>query len=459
MCTMGETQVADSTQSALEQLTGPLQWVHGPNPSSCKRSLFEFLEGGVWTLVTTFFTFWALFAPDLIQVLIPKDADKVLAVITLIGFVVFFSDIIFNFVVRRDYGGKPGLEKLTWFLLIDIVGTLSLVPDFLPLFDVYMEKSQSAGLARAGRAARIGARLSRLVRMFRMSNQKEELGPDGTPIEMKASNIGTSIADKISTRVVLLVMLLITLLPVFTYSPAATQSELAAEIFYGLYPAAATIADLREFATFYNKCDFDRCARTEELVYMQVEDGAFVDVRTHPTTGAALAEYDEFRKETEFEDMIVTRCEDGSSELFTAETYAAIEDKPACPHIYYMLTFMIKARLIKQSVMSLFFMLFAVLIIGLGASGFLSDVQDYVITPIERMTGSMNNLKRVLTFLNLESEKIDEEGGSEMDVLGNSIEKMISLLNIGFGEAGTQIIETNCPGSPEAFMWPQRSPQ
>jgi hypothetical protein len=105
------------------------------------------------------------------------------------------------------------------------------------------------------------------------------------------------------------------------------------------------------------------------------------------------------------------------------------------------------------------FMLFAVLIIGLGASGFLSDVQDYVITPIERMTGSMNNLKRVLTFLNLESEKIDEEGGSEMDVLGNSIEKMISLLNIGFGEAGTQIIETNCPGSPEAFMWPQRSPQ
>ena len=152
----------DNTLSAKEQLEGPLRWPADDQYS--RRQIFEFLEAGVWQLLVMFFTFWALFAPDIIQVLISKDLDKILHVITLLGFLLFLSEIFLNFFVKRDYGGKQGLEKLTWFLLIDIVGTLSLIPDFLRVFDVYMEASQSAGLARAGRAARIGARLSRLVR-------------------------------------------------------------------------------------------------------------------------------------------------------------------------------------------------------------------------------------------------------------------------------------------------------
>ena len=126
----GPTDV-DTTMSAKELLAGPQQWPE----TDCRRGLFQFLEGGVWALIVTFFTFWALFAPDLIQVLLPKEADKPCAVVTLLGFIVFFFEIILNFVLKRDYGGKPGLSKLTWFLLIDIVGTASLIPDFLPLFD------------------------------------------------------------------------------------------------------------------------------------------------------------------------------------------------------------------------------------------------------------------------------------------------------------------------------------
>lgn len=226
---------SDGTMSALEEANGPARWPEGSN----KRAIFEFLEGSVWAVLITFFTFWALFAPDLIQVLVPKGADKALAAITLVGFILFFSEIILNFVVKRDYGGNEGFAMLTWFLLIDVIGTLSLIPDFLPLFDVYFDMSRSAGLARAGRAARIGARLSRLVRMFRMKSQ-EELNPDGTKLEMKASNDGAKVADKISTRVVLLVLLLISLLPVFTYSPEATQEILAAEFFHSITPANLT---------------------------------------------------------------------------------------------------------------------------------------------------------------------------------------------------------------------------
>jgi hypothetical protein len=446
----GPTDV-DTTMSAKELLAGPQQWPE----TDCRRGLFQFLEGGVWALIVTFFTFWALFAPDLIQVLLPKEADKPCAVVTLLGFIVFFFEIILNFVLKRDYGGKPGLSKLTWFLLIDIVGTASLIPDFLPLFDIYFGKTKSAGLARAGRAARIGARLSRLVRMFRMNSAPAEYAPDGTQLEIKASNIGTEIADVISTRVVLLVMLLIILLPVLTYSPAATQSQLSAEMFDSMQIGGCTTgADLEEFAAWYNECDFDRCPRSTELVFMEAVgvNSACGTVPVEPTTVSfdlikttKTLHYDEYRVETEYEDIIVLICDTGKNEAAIAEyiTDAEFECPSASRGTYYRLKLMIKANLVEQSTLSLFFMLFAVIIIGVGAGGFLSDVQDLVITPIERMTSSMSNLKRVLSFLNLDAEKIDVEGGSEMDMLGNSIQKMIGLLNIGFGEAGTEIIEQN----------------
>ena len=102
---------SDGTMSALEEANGPARWPEGSN----KRAIFEFLEGSVWAVLITFFTFWALFAPDLIQVLVPKGADKALAAITLVGFILFFSEIILNFVVKRDYGGNEGVAMLTWF--------------------------------------------------------------------------------------------------------------------------------------------------------------------------------------------------------------------------------------------------------------------------------------------------------------------------------------------------------
>ena len=43
---------------------------------------------------------------------------------------------------------------------------------------------------------------------------------------------------------------------------------------------------LTNFAAWYNTCDFDRCARTEELVYMEhIDTGVFTDVRLDPVLG------------------------------------------------------------------------------------------------------------------------------------------------------------------------------
>ena len=69
-------------------------------------------------------------------------------------------------------------------------------------------------------------------------------------------------------------------------------------------------------------------------------------------------------------------------------------------------------------------------------------MQTYVITPIEKMTSLITKLGEQMSYLN-DGAALVGEGGSEMTMLSNSIDKMINLLDVGFGEAGTKIIETN----------------
>ena len=93
------------------------------------------------------------------------------------------------------------------FLVIDVVGTASIIPELAPLFPARAGSAVQGGtLARAGRSARIGARLGRLVRLFKFQEAEPEFGPNGDKLEPYPSEVGHIVADKISARVVIMVM-------------------------------------------------------------------------------------------------------------------------------------------------------------------------------------------------------------------------------------------------------------
>jgi hypothetical protein len=114
-----------------------------------------------------------------------------------------------------------------------------------------------------------------------------------------------------------------------------------------------------------------------------------------------------------------------------------------------------------KSVMSLCFMAVAVAIFAIGAGGFLADVQKFVIAPVERISALTSNLSDTLAFLapNAGSVKSqtgqgggdgtaaagggEDEDEDEVKRLGDQVQKMLELLQIGFGEAGSKIIEQN----------------
>ena len=188
--------------------------------------LQNFLDAAPWQIFTALITAWALFATDIALAWLPKSSDTTIAVVTFICFIGFAFEWISNMVSGRDYGADLG--NLFWWL--DAIGTLSLIPDFLILFmDEELEVNDNVTLARVARAARIGARLSRLTKVFRVKEGKSsfsamladkgiDMEDDGDDV---ASQVGAKVADGISKKVVILVITLLVFIPIFTYHEPA----------------------------------------------------------------------------------------------------------------------------------------------------------------------------------------------------------------------------------------------
>ena len=118
--------------------------------------LREFLASKTWTTVVMTATFFALFQVDICNMYFSKQADVPFAYLTLGWFVVFLFEMTMNFVMGIVYGANPGIQKLTFYFFLDLVGTLSLIPDFVVIFGVSFPSSGSAMLARVARTARVG---------------------------------------------------------------------------------------------------------------------------------------------------------------------------------------------------------------------------------------------------------------------------------------------------------------
>ena len=116
----------------------------------------EFLESKTWTTLVMTATFYALFQADLCVMYFSKQADPAVGYMALGWFVVFMFEMGLNFALGLDYGANKGLDKFTFYMFLDLVGTLSLIPDFLIIFDVETPAAGSLTMARAARTARIG---------------------------------------------------------------------------------------------------------------------------------------------------------------------------------------------------------------------------------------------------------------------------------------------------------------
>lgn len=129
-----------------------------------KRAVAKFVDHYAVVAVMTIITIYALFFDDLRVLLFPKEADPVFYAITLFGMICFTIEIILASYAKEDY-------LLSFFFWLDIISTLSMVPDIGWVRDELIgggdHSADATDLAKTSRAGRV-TRVIRVIRLIRL---------------------------------------------------------------------------------------------------------------------------------------------------------------------------------------------------------------------------------------------------------------------------------------------------
>merc|ERR1719387_2865322 len=123
-------------------------------------------ENGDWQGIVGIFTVLALYGDDVRIMSFHKDWDSWFFALFFVCLIIFSGELTAQCIVMEGY-------KWSFFFWLDSIATASLIPDIPWMFSVgvNMYSSQgaaagggsTAGIARAGRAARVGTRAGRIV--------------------------------------------------------------------------------------------------------------------------------------------------------------------------------------------------------------------------------------------------------------------------------------------------------
>jgi class 3 adenylate cyclase len=511
---------------------------------SCMDGLVQFLDSAGWQIAVGFMTAWALFASDIALWVLPKSADLPLAIFTLIVFLGFLFEFLSNIFTGRDYGTDVG----DLFFWLDFVGTISLIPDFIIIFGYEFEVPDNAVLARVARAARIGARLSRVSKIFRvkdgdsaftsMLKQKlEEAGEGEDEAEEAASDVssqvGAKVADGISKKVVMLVIILLVFVPIFQYQePIGGQKQTKEEAMHMLFSLRGSQSSFKTntigtcnrpctrtavlgmsatqfpcspndgtkvtehstpgerlfdnipqvpFGTAVDGTGYGKdCAAensdcgmpaakdntaTDEWCSTGGKAGTVLGVGDGGNTHMTAAEKNIMRKflmlqgdpviyfNWDRDDMtggsIFFEWHDRIDELRKAEIrkygdqvdeYELKEGEHKSMEVKHRYAGMevwvdLKDKTSDEAFLTIIYMWFVIVMFMVSSLVFMGDVQSLVVAPVEGMTSAMQMIATSLIDLGG-----SDTGANEANYIETTVLKIVSLLNVSFGDAGRRVI-------------------
>jgi len=124
----------------------------------------KLLENYYWVGALSLVTFYALFADDLKLLLLPKEADLTMDVITLLFMSLYFLELIMGVVAVPKY-------FLSFYFWVDLISTLSMLADVTfilnPMTEALGGETSGADIAKTGRASRV-IKIIRIIRLIRL---------------------------------------------------------------------------------------------------------------------------------------------------------------------------------------------------------------------------------------------------------------------------------------------------
>lgn len=403
--------------------------------------------------------------------------------VSFIALILFFVEWILQWICKDGYydGGKG------FFFWLDFIAALSLIPD-VPWIAEPLAAAMGLGggaggglaIARAGRAARAGARAGRIARIFKllkkalpaiqkmMGKELPEDVEDDDLGELAPSQIGSIFGDLMTRKAIVGVMLMLVFVAMLDYQPPRpfdtaglgqleqTTGELQTLLVEQykdkfnfqeklvtreVKALASLVADLAELQALGIDTKEDKAKMIK--LKMRIDEINAIIALAPPKLVYLNLNGETIDLAWDKELIMSPLAEDGSARF--DKRLETVLKKPDVlriftPNAQSQAWFDIRHEKAMEGKNAFFMTLFVVFLLGTGSMLFQSDAEKLFIGPIMRMT----DIVRELAENPLAALDIGEDGDdSETAVVQKAMVKIGGMLQIGFGEAGAEIIAHN----------------
>lgn len=279
-------------------------------------------------------------------------------------------------------------------------------------------------------------RILRIVKLYKYFSENASTKsngsviPDSGEVEMKniqtESRVGDEMSDRTTRKVIIGVFIMLFVLPFFQVRKSTFFTDLQLEIIYKQWISWVKADDKMKLSSLKNW-------RFSETHLFQTSDC----VSLKYSTSLNVAEFSA-------SDLHLGKS---LSVLRAVERESVILSDKAMNSFSIRAEFDVSSRVKKIAMLDILLSTFVIFLLGLGNISFSRDVNTLVIMPIEKMVRlvreiSINPLGKDYT-LSSEHTSVGDGGAFETVLLLRTISKIASLMRVGFGEAGAEIIGRN----------------
>ncbi|GLE05797.1 hypothetical protein PINS_up014978 [Pythium insidiosum] len=438
--------------------------------SPMRRRCAALLESRPVTLLMLVVTIYALFGDDLRLSSFSRAADNTFYALATVCLVLFASEFIVS-----SYA-KPGY-LFSFYFILDLIATFSVLPDIGWIWaSIIGGTSNKSSALKASKATRAGSRAGRIVRVVRAVRlfrvvkilKWKHQDTDESVQEVKESKVGSKMGEVTVQRVVILVLFLIMLLPVFDGGYGEKDyrfQDVGLRSIHMVLSSGMTTPSSIEYRRL-----FDGYVRDGGLlVYISVSNVSqsqviqdLANLRFQPTD-APSADYtltknpsNGWTNEMVLPDYssVVDKFRDVEVNVVRAKgcfgadfiTWDKPDDTSACQSIA---VFDNSSQSKSDAAFNIIKTCFIIVVLVSASTLFIRTARKLVLEPIERMMSivkklSENPLASVQTTGNDEEiRKNAKEQGFETALLELTLTKVGTLMQVGFGAAGADIIGKN----------------
>jgi len=418
--------------------------------------VLKVVESWPVTVIFVIFTVWALFGDDIRLSIAPLEADSIFVVTTYILMGAFFLELVMLSIVKPKY-------IFSFYFWLDIIATASLVFDLPQVNEALLSSSgedqgEQATLARASRTSRVGtragrvARVVRVVRLVRMLkiykvlsgylarlSKKESdaiigrpIDDDDSTIRTAESRVGVKLTELTTRRIVIGVLLMLFTMPLFGPEFYGDVDPFTSEGLYMLHSVYASSGNSTELdiltQTYIQRSLYSTGGKvTGNVIWLHVGNFTSLD---------ETAMYN--RRDTEVH-RYQSDCTDAWGQPVPIDGSGS-----------YNCTLLSKVTIDNkwmsqfEAILNMCRTVYTCIILGVGALLFSQDANTLVLHPLERMVQKVKEMsENPLAKMQIRAVATKDEQQMETRILENSITKICSLLAVGFGDAGAEVVAEN----------------